>query len=99
MISEDLILAGGGKCVLGETPLKESVSLNVSCFSVIYRYLLSVDDKTWLDRATHEAMGEMISDVDEVLKEAKAVVESARKQIPLRYKIISPFKNWLQKLK
>lgn len=80
---------------LPEIPMVKSVSANAACLSVIYKCA-----GDWLNEATKEAMGEMISDVDTVVREAREVIKSARKQIPFQYKyIINPFNSWLQKLK
>lgn len=98
MISAD-ITSGQSECKLPETPLIKSVSVNVSGLALIYNYLRVVEGKEWLDHATKEAMTEMISDFDDVVREAEAVIRVARKQIPLRYKVLFFFKSWLQKLK
>lgn len=85
--------------VIPKAPIVESVSANIKSIRVIYNYLRGVNDRVWLDRATKEATGEMWSDKDQLIKEAKEAIRSARKQIPLRYNIILPIILWLQKLK
>lgn len=87
------------KIELGDIPMIQSVSANGKSIQVIYKYLMGVEDKEWLDRATQEAMGEMISDVDEVVKEAREVIKSARKSIPFKYKVLNVLNNWRQRLK
>lgn len=82
-----------------DIPIREDMSANAKHLSVIYSYLVSTDNKEWLDRATRSARGEMISDVDEVVWEAKEVIRSARKKIPLVYRLTFMIKSWLLKLK
>jgi hypothetical protein len=100
MTSYDITWGQQNKWELGEAPIIPSISVNASNLSIIYKCVTVIEGKEWLDHATNLAMGEMISDVDEALKEAKAAVESARKLIPFHYRyLINPFNSWLQKLK
>lgn len=100
MTTYDTILGPGSKIELGDILITKYISLNVKSISTIYVYLSNYEDKEWLNRATNQAMGEMISDVDEVVKEAKEVIKSARKQIPFHHRyFLIPIKLWLQKLK
>jgi hypothetical protein len=100
MTSVDITCGDQDKWELGEISLKASISANAESLSLIYQYIMVVEGNDWLTHATAEASKEMISDTDIAIKEAKAAIQSARKQIPFHYRyIINPFNSWLQKLK
>lgn len=100
MILSVTISGQQNNCTIPSAPIVDSISANVKSFSLIYYYLRTVDGKGWLDHATKEAAGEMISDLDELVKEARAVIKSARASIPWYHKyLINPVRLWLQKLK
>lgn len=86
-------------CDLGDIPIIKSVSTNATSLSVIYNYLRGIEDKIWLDRATEEASSEMLSDVSDLISEAREAIQSARKQIPIKHKILNCFKVWPQMFK
>lgn len=86
----------GADITLQQAPNKIEFSVpkgeNLDSIRMIYNNILVHEDGEWLDHATDMARGEMISDVDEVVKVAREQIKQSRKSLPLHFKLLNPFR-------
>jgi hypothetical protein len=74
-----------------EIPMRGRLAALAGSFNTILNSVRTVQDKEWLNTATDEARTEMISDVDEIAREARTEIARARKLIGWR-KYLNPFR-------